>query len=33
VRPALLGLSLVVLGAQAAFGSFFLSMLRDDPRR
>ena len=33
VRPALLGLSLVVLGAQAAFGSFFLSILRDDPRR
>lgn len=33
VRPALLGLSLVVLGAQAVFGSFFISVLRDDPRR
>jgi len=33
VRPALLGLSLVVLGAQAVFGSFFISVLHDDPRR
>ena len=33
VRPALLGLSLVVIGAQAVFGSFFISVLRDDPRR
>lgn len=33
VRPALLGLSLIVVGAQAVFGSFFISMLRDDPRR
>ena len=33
VRPALLGLSLIVVGAQAAFGSFFISVLRDDPRR
>jgi len=33
VRPALLGLSLVVLGAQAVFGSFFISILHDDPRR
>jgi glycosyltransferase involved in cell wall biosynthesis len=33
VRPALLGLSLVVVGAQAVFGSFFISVLHDDPRR
>ncbi len=33
VRPALLGLSLVVIGAQAVFGSFFISVLHDDPRR
>jgi glycosyltransferase involved in cell wall biosynthesis len=33
VRPALLGLSLVVLGAQGVFGSFFISVLHDDPRR
>lgn len=33
VRPALLGLSLIVIGAQAVFGSFFISLLRDDPRR
>ena len=33
VRPALLGLTLIVVGAQGVFGSFFISMLRDDPRR
>jgi glycosyltransferase involved in cell wall biosynthesis len=33
VRPALLGLSLIVVGAQVAFGSFFISVLHDDPRR
>ncbi len=33
VRPALLGLSLIVVGAQIVFGSFFLSVLRDDGRR
>jgi glycosyltransferase involved in cell wall biosynthesis len=33
VRPALLGLSLIVVGAQVVFGSFFISVLRDDPRR
>ncbi len=33
VRPALLGLSLVIIGAQAVFGSFFISVLHDDPRR
>ncbi len=33
VRPALLGLSLVVTGAQIVFGSFFLSVLRDEGRR
>ena len=33
VRPALLGLSLIVIGAQVVFGSFFISLLRDDPRR
>jgi glycosyltransferase involved in cell wall biosynthesis len=33
VRPALLGLSLIVTGAQIVFGSFFISVLRDDGRR
>ena len=33
VRPALVGLSLIVVGAQVVFGSFFISVLRDDPRR
>ena len=33
VRPALLGLSLIVVGAQLVFGSFFISVLHDDPRR
>ena len=33
VRPALFGLTLLVVGAQAAFGSFFISVLRDDARR
>ena len=33
VRPALLGLSLLVVGAQAAFGSFLISVVRDDARR
>jgi glycosyltransferase involved in cell wall biosynthesis len=33
VRPALLGLSLIVVGAQAVFGSFFLSVLREEGRR
>ncbi len=33
VRPALLGLSLVVTGAEIVFGSFFLSVLRDEGRR
>ena len=33
VRPALLGLSLIVIGAQIVFGSFFISVLRDDGRR
>jgi len=33
VRPALLGLSLIVVGAQIVFGSFFISVLRDDGRR
>jgi glycosyltransferase involved in cell wall biosynthesis len=33
VRPALLGLSLIVVGAQVVFGSFFISVLRDDGRR
>ena len=30
MRPALLGLSLIVVGAQVVFGSFFISVLRDD---
>jgi glycosyltransferase involved in cell wall biosynthesis len=33
VQPALLGLSLIVVGAQIVFGSFFISVLRDDGRR
>ena len=33
VQPALLGLSLIVVGAQTVFGSFFISVLRDDGRR
>jgi glycosyltransferase involved in cell wall biosynthesis len=33
VRPALLGLSLIVVGAQIVFGSFFIGALRDDGRR
>ena len=33
VRPALLGLTLLVVGAQGMFGSFFISALRDDARR
>jgi hypothetical protein len=33
VRPALLGLSLIVVGAEIVFGSFFISVLRDDGRR
>jgi hypothetical protein len=33
VRPALVGLSLIVVGAQVVFGSFFISVLRDDGRR
>jgi glycosyltransferase involved in cell wall biosynthesis len=33
VQPALLGLSLIVIGAQIVFGSFFISVLRDDGRR
>lgn len=32
VRPALLGLTLLVVGAQLAFGSFFISVVRDDAR-
>ncbi|HEY2805431.1 MAG TPA: glycosyltransferase family 2 protein [Gemmatimonadales bacterium] len=32
VRPALLGLSLVVMGAQLGFGSFFISLVRGDSR-
>jgi hypothetical protein len=32
VQPALLGLSLIVVGAQIVFGSF-ISVLRDDGRR
>jgi hypothetical protein len=32
VRPALAGLTLLVVGAQLAFGSFFISVLRDDHR-
>ncbi|MGA2382225.1 MAG: glycosyltransferase family 2 protein [Gemmatimonadales bacterium] len=33
VQLALLGLSLIVVGAQIVFGSFFISVLRDDGRR
>jgi len=33
VPLALLGLSLIVLGAEIVFGSFFISVLRDDGRR
>jgi len=33
VQPALLGLSLIVVGAEIVFGSFFISVLRDDGRR
>jgi hypothetical protein len=32
VRPALVGLTLLVGGAQLVFGSFFISILRDDAR-
>ena len=32
VRPALVGLTLLVVGAQLAFGSFFISVVRDDAR-
>ncbi len=32
VRPALAGLTLLVVGAQVVFGSFFISVLRDDAR-
>lgn len=32
VRPAIVGLTCLVLGAELVFGSFFLSMLRDEPR-
>ena len=32
VRPALAGLTLLVVGAQVAFGSFFISVVRDDAR-
>ena len=32
VRPALLGLTLLVVGTQLAFGSFFISVVRDDAR-
>lgn len=32
VRPALVGLTLLVVGAQMVFGSFFISVLRDDAR-
>ena len=33
VRPALAGLTLLVVGAQLVFGSFFISVVRDDARR
>lgn len=33
VRPALVALTLLVVGAQLVFGSFFLSVARDDARR
>jgi len=32
VRPALVGLTLFVIGVQVVFGSFFISVLRDDAR-
>jgi len=32
VRPALVGLTLLVVGAQLMFGSFFISVVRDDAR-
>ncbi|HWO90199.1 MAG TPA: glycosyltransferase family 2 protein [Gemmatimonadales bacterium] len=32
VRPALVGLTLLVIGTQVVFGSFFLSVVRDDAR-
>jgi hypothetical protein len=32
VRPALVGLTLLVVGAQLVFGSFFISVVRDDAR-
>jgi hypothetical protein len=32
VRPALAGLTLLVVGAQLVFGSFFISVVRDDAR-
>lgn len=32
VRPALVGLTLLVMGAQLVFGSFFISVVRDDAR-
>jgi hypothetical protein len=32
VRPALVGLTLLVVGAQLVFGSFLISILRDDAR-
>jgi hypothetical protein len=32
VRPALVGLTAIVAGAQVAFGSFFISVLRDEAR-
>jgi glycosyltransferase involved in cell wall biosynthesis len=32
VRPALVGLTLLVVGAQLVFGSFFISVLRDEAR-
>jgi hypothetical protein len=33
VRPALVALTLLVVGAQLVFGSFFLSVARDDAHR
>ena len=32
VRPALLGLTLLVVGAQLVFGSFFISVMQTDRR-
>jgi hypothetical protein len=32
VRPALVGLTLILVGAQLVFGSFFISVVRDDAR-